>query len=143
FPADSAVPSLGTPRHRTGRARWQIGMAACSCWPECRAGRHRARARANALTAGIRGGLLALVVLAQLCPQRSTLPLHVPDLRLQLQDPADARQAHARVRELDHVLDHGDLTPCVPALAATRPGRLDHVQLIEAPKERLLDLEHD
>src|SRR5262249_35100916 len=84
-----------------------------------------------------------LLVPAQLRPQGGALPLELPDLRLQLEDAADASQAHALVRQLDHVLDHGDLTPRVPALLAFRPGRADHALLVEAPQERLLDLEHD
>src|SRR5215468_2727698 len=84
-----------------------------------------------------------LLVPAQLHPQRGAFLLELPDLRLQLEDAADAGQAHALVRELDHVLDHGDLTPRVTALLAFRPGRADDALLVEAPQECLLDLEHD
>src|SRR5262245_16013913 len=84
-----------------------------------------------------------LLVPHQLRPQRGALLLQLPDPRLQLEDAADAGQAHALVRELDHVLDHGDLMPRVPALLALRPGRADDALLVQAPQEGLLDLEHD
>src|SRR5215472_16853397 len=79
---------------------------------------------------------------AQLRPQLGDLQLQVPDLGLQLKNPADGRQCHAFAGEPDHVLHGDDLSPGVTPLPTIRTRWPHDTELVEAPQERLLYLEH-
>jgi DNA-binding MarR family transcriptional regulator len=78
----------------------------------------------------------------QAAGQLVALPGHPRQLVFQVDDAADGLQGDALVGHRDHLLDDADLVTGVPALAAGRALRRDHLQVIDPPQEGLLDRQH-
>ncbi len=61
---------------------------------------------------------------------------------LELQYPPNRSERHSLVDQADDVLDASDLHPGIAPLPPCGPRRPDHLELVEAAQERLLDIEH-